>query len=36
MNFARDYIALFKLYRRWNPLMVAMRAAWRGARNRHH
>lgn len=36
MTKLRDFLAAYRLYRRWNPLMVAMRAAWRGARNRHH
>ena len=32
MSRLRDFISVFRLYRRWNPLRVAIKAAWRAVR----
>lgn len=32
MRKLRDFISVFLLYRRWNPVRVALRAAWRAVR----
>lgn len=29
MSRLRDFISVFRLYRRWNPRRVAFKAAWR-------
>lgn len=32
MKRLRDFVAVYRLYRRWNPLRVALRAAWHRTR----
>lgn len=32
MNRLRDFISVYRLYRRWNPRRVAFKAAWRAVR----
>lgn len=32
MTRLRDFVAVYRLFRRWNPLRVALRAAWHFAR----
>lgn len=32
MRKLRDFLAAYRLYRRWNPLRVAIKAAWRAVR----
>ncbi len=32
MTKLRDFLAAYRLYRRWNPLRVAIKAAWRAVR----
>ena len=29
MKRLRDFVAVYRLYRRWNPRRVAFKAAWR-------
>jgi hypothetical protein len=29
MSKAADFLAIYRLYRRWNPRRVALKAAWR-------
>jgi hypothetical protein len=32
MNRLRNFLAAYRLYRRWNPLRVAIKAAWHRTR----
>ncbi len=32
MNRLRNFLAAYRLYRRWSPLRVAIKAAWRAVR----
>ena len=34
MTRLRDFVAVYRLFRRWNPLRVALRAAWHRTRSK--